>query len=174
ITLEMSSVNAERISSSIKASDRSLISYVSETGRMGVEGKACRKRSRASKRTPTTVLNTDTSNFKAMVQHFTGAPISNPNTFASSKPGMGGYHNDFFPPNKFMAAENSIYAPAFNVAKSSSLAYDFPPQSDMTTSFMNFLNERTERQQNFVTDVNSSNTWDEMLRIEYPASTHIQ
>jgi len=33
-----------------------------------------RKRSRASRRAPTTLLKTDTSNFRAMVQRFTGIP----------------------------------------------------------------------------------------------------
>ncbi|PON55022.1 VQ motif containing protein [Parasponia andersonii] len=33
-----------------------------------------KKRSRASRRAPTTVLNTDTTNFRAMVQEFTGIP----------------------------------------------------------------------------------------------------
>ena len=33
-----------------------------------------RRRSRASRRTPTTLLNTDTTNFRAMVQQFTGGP----------------------------------------------------------------------------------------------------
>ncbi|XAR62165.1 hypothetical protein NMG60_11016809 [Bertholletia excelsa] len=36
--------------------------------------KASRKRSRASRRAPTTVLTTDTSNFRQMVQEFTGIP----------------------------------------------------------------------------------------------------
>ncbi|KAG6524473.1 putative protein TPRXL [Zingiber officinale] len=35
-----------------------------------------RKRSRASRRAPTTVLTTDTSNFRAMVQEFTGIPAA--------------------------------------------------------------------------------------------------
>ncbi|KAK6141212.1 hypothetical protein DH2020_025043 [Rehmannia glutinosa] len=34
--------------------------------------KPIRRRSRASRRTPTTLLNTDTTNFRAMVQQFTG------------------------------------------------------------------------------------------------------
>ncbi|CAH8380735.1 unnamed protein product [Eruca vesicaria subsp. sativa] len=42
-----------------------------ETGRVT---KPARRRSRASRRTPTTLLNTDTSNFRAMVQQFTGGP----------------------------------------------------------------------------------------------------
>ncbi|KAG0482674.1 hypothetical protein HPP92_010758 [Vanilla planifolia] len=36
--------------------------------------KAGRKRSRASRRAPTTLLSTDTANFRAMVQQFTGVP----------------------------------------------------------------------------------------------------
>ncbi|KFK30543.1 hypothetical protein AALP_AA7G275900 [Arabis alpina] len=36
--------------------------------------KKTKKRSRASRRAPTTVLTTDTSNFRAMVQEFTGIP----------------------------------------------------------------------------------------------------
>ncbi|KAL2524788.1 vq domain-containing protein [Abeliophyllum distichum] len=39
-----------------------------------------RRRSRASRRTPITLLNTNTSNFRAMVQQFTGGPSS---SFAS-------------------------------------------------------------------------------------------
>lgn len=37
-------------------------------------GRAARRRSRASKRAPTTILNTDAANFRAMVQQFTGVP----------------------------------------------------------------------------------------------------
>ncbi|KAI0494979.1 hypothetical protein KFK09_025125 [Dendrobium nobile] len=36
--------------------------------------KPARKRSRTSRRAPTTLLNTDTTNFRAMVQQFTGVP----------------------------------------------------------------------------------------------------
>nr|GMC48464.1 VQ motif-containing protein 22-like [Ipomoea batatas]GMC89500.1 VQ motif-containing protein 22-like [Ipomoea batatas] len=46
-------------------------------GQLSPEGrvsKPARRRTRASRRTPTTVLNTDTSNFRAMVQQFTGGP----------------------------------------------------------------------------------------------------
>lgn len=44
-----------------------------------------KKRSRVSRRAPTTVLTTDTSNFRAMVQEFTGNP-STPFTGSSSSP----------------------------------------------------------------------------------------
>ncbi|XP_062218318.1 uncharacterized protein LOC133918449 [Phragmites australis] len=40
----------------------------------GRVGKPSRRRSRASRRAPVTLLNTDTSNFRAMVQQFTGIP----------------------------------------------------------------------------------------------------
>ncbi|XP_039062419.1 VQ motif-containing protein 22-like [Hibiscus syriacus] len=47
--------------------------HLSPEGRVG---KPVRRRSRASRRTPTTLLNTDTTNFRAMVQQFTGAPTA--------------------------------------------------------------------------------------------------
>jgi hypothetical protein len=40
----------------------------------GGTAKVGKKRSRASRKVPTTLLNTDTSNFRAMVQRFTGIP----------------------------------------------------------------------------------------------------
>ncbi|KAL1351794.1 hypothetical protein AAHE18_06G120700 [Arachis hypogaea] len=40
----------------------------------GRVSKPARRRSRASRRTPTTLLTTDTTNFRAMVQQFTGGP----------------------------------------------------------------------------------------------------
>ncbi|KAE8679716.1 Choline-phosphate cytidylyltransferase B [Hibiscus syriacus] len=51
----------------------------------GRVGKPARKRSRASRRTPTTLLNTDTTNFRAMVQQFTGCP-----SFAAGSAHPGG------------------------------------------------------------------------------------
>ncbi|KAF1002907.1 VQ motif-containing protein 22-like [Apium graveolens] len=42
----------------------------------GRVSKPVRKRSRASRRTPTTLLNTDTANFRAMVQQFTGGSLT--------------------------------------------------------------------------------------------------
>lgn len=52
-----------------------------------------RKRARASRRAPTTVLTTDTSNFRAMVQEFTGIP--NP-PFAAGAGGPGASFNSRF------------------------------------------------------------------------------
>ncbi|KAG8649105.1 VQ motif-containing protein 22 [Manihot esculenta] len=45
--------------------------HLSPEGRVS---KPVRRRSRASRRTPTTLLNTDTTNFRALVQQFTGGP----------------------------------------------------------------------------------------------------
>lgn len=43
-------------------------------GPSALSGKVGKKRSRASRRAPTTVLRTDASNFRSMVQEFTGIP----------------------------------------------------------------------------------------------------
>ncbi|OWM85708.1 VQ motif-containing protein 22 [Punica granatum] len=43
-------------------------------GSPGLSPKPIRRRSRASKRTPATVLNANTNNFRALVQQFTGCP----------------------------------------------------------------------------------------------------
>ncbi|KAL5741756.1 hypothetical protein ACOSP7_028488 [Xanthoceras sorbifolium] len=53
----------------------------------GRVSKPARRRSRASRRTPTTLLNTDTTNFRAMVQQFTGGPSA---PFGSSGTQPGG------------------------------------------------------------------------------------
>ncbi|XVF20958.1 hypothetical protein REPUB_Repub12eG0048800 [Reevesia pubescens] len=57
--------------------------HLSPEGRVG---KPVRRRSRASRRTPTTLLNTDTTNFRAMVQQFTGGP-SAPFAAGTAHPG---------------------------------------------------------------------------------------
>lgn len=61
--------------------------------RLSPEGrvsKPVRRRTRASRRTPTTLLNTDTTNFRAMVQQFTGGP-SAPFASAGSHPGASAF-----------------------------------------------------------------------------------
>ncbi|CAD6343841.1 unnamed protein product [Miscanthus lutarioriparius] len=54
----------------------------------GAATEGSRKRTRASRRAPTTVLTTDTSNFRAMVQEFTGIP--SPPFAAGVGVGVGG------------------------------------------------------------------------------------
>ncbi|KAK9284450.1 hypothetical protein L1049_023623 [Liquidambar formosana] len=53
------------------ATSASMNTHLNPDGRVS---KPIRRRSRASRRTPTTLLNTDTTNFRAMVQQFTGGP----------------------------------------------------------------------------------------------------
>ncbi|XP_020234334.1 VQ motif-containing protein 22 [Cajanus cajan] len=69
----------------------------------GRVSKPMRRRSRASRRTPTTLLNTDTTNFRAMVQQFTGAP---------SAPGLFGPRAVPVNPNGLMLAPSQhLYQP---------------------------------------------------------------
>ncbi|CAK9320599.1 unnamed protein product [Citrullus colocynthis] len=81
-----------------------------------------RKRTRASRRAPTTVLTTDTSNFRAMVQEFTGIPAP-PFTPASSFPRarldlFGGTSTSSPPyllrpfPQKLTTTTNSLLSPS--------------------------------------------------------------
>ncbi|XP_022943215.1 VQ motif-containing protein 22-like [Cucurbita moschata] len=77
---------AERVSDATAVPTTSAAIIGSSAGNPGLNpegrvGKPIRRRSRASRRTPTTLLNTDTTNFRAMVQQFTGGPTS---SFASS------------------------------------------------------------------------------------------
>ncbi|CAN8258479.1 unnamed protein product [Cochlearia groenlandica] len=59
-----------------------------QTGRIT---KPARKRSRASRKTPTTLLTTDTSNFRAMVQQFTGEQQSSTMAFGSGNNNTSGF-----------------------------------------------------------------------------------
>ncbi|XP_027339244.1 uncharacterized protein LOC113853016 [Abrus precatorius] len=51
----------------------------------GSVSKPIRRRSRASKRTPTTLLNANTTNFRALVQQFTGCPSTTMSTLGVHK-----------------------------------------------------------------------------------------
>ncbi|KAJ0017161.1 hypothetical protein Pint_12112 [Pistacia integerrima] len=51
----------------------------------GCVSKPVRRRSRASKKTPTTLLNANANNFRSLVQQFTGCPSSAPFSFGSKK-----------------------------------------------------------------------------------------
>ncbi|KAJ7959028.1 VQ motif-containing protein [Quillaja saponaria] len=102
-----------------------------------------KKRTRASRRAPTTVLTTDTSNFRAMVQEFTGIPAPPFSAGGSSYSrrldlSMGG----FFPlrssqPNPLFSASNTLLqnnmvdaiASTTNIAANSGsvVNYQLPP-----------------------------------------------
>ncbi|KAK1435483.1 hypothetical protein QVD17_01247 [Tagetes erecta] len=62
--------------------------------KLGVSTKNPKKRTRASRRAPTTVLTTDTTNFRQMVQEFTGIPAG-PFSGSSSASGFG-RRNDLY------------------------------------------------------------------------------
>ncbi|XP_031091626.1 calmodulin-binding protein 25 [Ipomoea triloba] len=62
-------------SSAVAAAEPSSSHGLTPEGRVA---KPVRRRSRASRRTPTTVFNTDASNFRAMVQQFTGGGLTMP------------------------------------------------------------------------------------------------
>ncbi|XP_044496002.1 GATA zinc finger domain-containing protein 11-like [Mangifera indica] len=51
----------------------------------GCVSKPIRRRSRASKKTPTTLLNANANNFRSLVQQFTGCPSSTSFSFGSKK-----------------------------------------------------------------------------------------
>ncbi|XP_041023180.1 VQ motif-containing protein 22-like [Juglans microcarpa x Juglans regia] len=67
------------LSHGVQISDATVVTTSVETDTnisspSGNPSKPIRRRSRASKRTPTTLLNANTSNFRALVQQFTGCP----------------------------------------------------------------------------------------------------
>ncbi|KAF8411285.1 hypothetical protein HHK36_003832 [Tetracentron sinense] len=74
-----------------RVSKTSVVTSASSPRNLSPEGrvsKPARKRTRASRKTPTTLLNTDPTNFRAMVQQFTGGPSasisSGPRTSATT------------------------------------------------------------------------------------------
>ncbi|KAK7412989.1 hypothetical protein VNO78_04794 [Psophocarpus tetragonolobus] len=60
-------------------------SILSQLSPKGNVSKPIRRRSRASKRTPTTLLNANTTNFRALVQQFTGCPSTTMSTLGVHK-----------------------------------------------------------------------------------------
>ncbi|XP_020594274.1 VQ motif-containing protein 22-like [Phalaenopsis equestris] len=98
----------------------------------GSRTKPARKRSRTSRRAPTTLLNTDTSNFRAMVQQFTGVP-SVPYT-TSYVPGGGttlnfgiGYSNP---------VSQSTILPSFGVHETRPNQYHYQQQQQQDERYM--------------------------------------
>lgn len=109
ITIGSSNPHASGSSGSVISSTQI---QLSPEGRVS---KPARRRSRASRRTPTTLLNTDTTNFRAMVQQFTGGPSApfgsagphhpggpGPTTFSFGQLGVGGARQGHVNPNTVM------------------------------------------------------------------------
>ncbi|KAM3221617.1 VQ motif-containing protein 22-like [Capsicum annuum] len=92
----------------------------------GRVSKPIRRRSRASRRTPTTVLNTDTANFRAMVQQFTGGPVA---PFASQGTyiGFGSNNQQVVNPNTAPTSAGGSYSIHFQTQP--------PPQNQLPYMF---------------------------------------
>ncbi|KAL9397981.1 hypothetical protein Peur_006942 [Populus x canadensis] len=73
-TVTTTTINTSGVPNPMGSSNSSSSSAGRHLSPEGRVAKPIRKRSRASRRTPTTLLNTDTTNFRAMVQQFTGGP----------------------------------------------------------------------------------------------------
>lgn len=73
VALQQSNLNPST-SSSMPFPHQAASASASASASSSDQPRPSKKRSRASRRAPTTVLTTDTSNFRAMVQEFTGIP----------------------------------------------------------------------------------------------------
>ncbi|XP_077224908.1 uncharacterized protein LOC143858158 [Tasmannia lanceolata] len=104
-----------------------------------------KKRSRASRRAPTTVLTTDTSNFRAMVQEFTGipAPPFSPSTFPRTKLDLFTSHSSP-PPYLLRPFAHKPHQPSF----SSSTMLDVNNATNTTTTTSNFQHQHLVNAQN--------------------------
>lgn len=113
----------------------------------GHRARPIRRRSRASRRTPTTLLNTDTTNFRAMVQQFTGGPAAASTPHLTNATGIFEFRQHIVPnqgigaqvqyypvPNQmhvqqqrrhvFMAGDTHAHAPPGSSAPNGSRGYD--------------------------------------------------
>ncbi|KAL1536717.1 autism susceptibility gene 2 protein [Salvia divinorum] len=105
-----------------------------------------KKRSRASRRAPTTVLTTDTTNFRAMVQEFTGIPAP-PFNSSSSFPRT---RLDFFA-SRSNASLNSAQPPPSRRRPFASTSINYP-----LPNLFNIPNQN--QNQNILTSLLQSNT----------------
>lgn len=99
-----------------------------------------KKRSRASRRAPTTVLTTDTTNFRSMVQEFTGTPPPpfspsfsrriplRPNPLLSSSSRTNLFHNNNI--NVFSPNNNNNNSINYQLLPDLSLPYHHPSQNN--------------------------------------------
>ncbi|XP_071737710.1 uncharacterized protein [Rutidosis leptorrhynchoides] len=87
--------NSNSNQSSAVSSSNANMDRGSEHHQIGVSIKNPKKRTRASRRAPTTVLTTDATNFRQMVQEFTGIPAT-PFTAAAAASSPYARHLDIF------------------------------------------------------------------------------
>ncbi|KAJ0242062.1 VQ domain-containing protein [Hirschfeldia incana] len=99
-----------------------------------------KKRSRVSRRAPTTVLTTDTSNFRAMVQEFTGNP-STPFTGSSSTTFSRSRFDLFGPSSSSFSRPLKPFPHKLTPSSSTSHHYSTPPPStDFHQSLLRNMN----------------------------------
>ncbi|KAL1195644.1 hypothetical protein V5N11_027840 [Cardamine amara subsp. amara] len=111
-----------------------------------------RKRTRASRRAPTTVLTTDTSNFRAMVQEFTGvpaSPFSHPFSSTTRRFGIFRSPSDPLSYNPFRPIPQKVQQP---LIPSSSMNFhalpDLPlPQNHQVSTFQSLLSHQHQHHQ---------------------------
>ncbi|URE31507.1 VQ motif [Musa troglodytarum] len=111
----------------------------------GRVSKPVRRRSRASRRTPTTMLNTDTANFRSMVQQFTGIP-SGPYSSAY-RPGGGPISNLGYNFNEPIHQTTSMTRAAPAAATAVPAAAEPPVTAANLSGFSAYCNRRQQYQQ---------------------------
>lgn len=115
--------------------------------------KPIRRRSRASKRTPTTLLNANTTNFRALVQQFTGCPSTNGMSF--------GFHNNKGPITLSFQHGRQQQPPTTTSFNGNPLMIHPPQQADLGVL------QRHQQQPSFVQDYATTMT----TSFEYNNST---
>lgn len=110
---------------------------LSANGGGAAAAKAGKKRSRASRRAPTTLLNTDTSNFRAMVQRFTGIPET-PFGYSSMNPSFTPGHQDWQLLGKPLPYKAVLDLNMNCVSHLSSAPDSYRPQQYNSTTFLPF------------------------------------
>jgi len=114
-----------------------------------------KKRSRASRRAPTTVLTTDTTNFRAMVQEFTGIPEL-PAFITSS------HH---FPKTRLdlFTSASTITFPPYNILRpfahklNNQLHHSFPPSSSIHNHLLSSSFDHLKQPLNNIYNMHSQN-----------------
>ncbi|KAJ6841187.1 putative basic proline-rich protein-like [Iris pallida] len=100
-----------------------------------------KKRSRASRRAPTTVLTTDTSNFRAMVQEFTGIPAP---PFATSSPTSAAAASLHFPRSLISPPPPFFFKPAAFLPTTKFPAPSSSSASEAPISFQSLLQSQVQ------------------------------
>ncbi|XP_057753929.1 uncharacterized protein LOC130973440 [Arachis stenosperma] len=146
--------------------------------------KPIRRRSRASKKTPTTLLNANTTNFRALVQQFTGCPNSNNSIMSCSS--LIGVHNkgpitlNFQQGSSSSAARRTIIPSSFVVGGGSGRDYCYDDHNQgqqqlaaTTTTNNNSLFPWQKQQDHQLQEQESGYSFDEyVMKNSYNSDDH--